>query len=79
MRVQVRLYASLRAYLPPPAPGAPTVVDVPDGATVGDLLQKLFIPHDEVKVVFVNGRTRPPEWVLQDGDEVGVFPPVGGG
>jgi len=79
MRVWVRLYATLRAYLPGAASGAKMTVELSEGATVGDLVKQLGLPSDEVKVTFVNGRARSPDWVLQPGDEVGVFPPIGGG
>ena len=46
---------------------------------MGQLIEHLHLPADEVKVVFVNGIVRGEEYVLSDGDEVGVFPPVGGG
>jgi len=39
----------------------------------------LNLPREEVKVAFVNGRTRPLDWPLQPEDEVGIFPPIGGG
>jgi sulfur carrier protein ThiS len=79
MRVCVRLYATLRAYLPKATSGAKTALEVPEGATLGDLLAQLGLPQNEVKVTFVNGRARPLNWVLQPEDEVGVFPPIGGG
>jgi len=56
-----------------------TDVDAADNATVSDLIDQLGLPTGQIKVVFVNGRARPPEWILQPGDEVGIFPPVGGG
>jgi len=79
MRVWVRLYATLRAYLPEAGSGGKTTVELPEKATVGDLVKQLGLPSDEVKVTFVNGRARSPDWVLQPEDEVGVFPPIGGG
>jgi len=54
-------------------------VELPDGATVGQLIEHLRLPADEVKVIFVNGIVRGEEHALSDGDKVGVFPPVGGG
>jgi sulfur-carrier protein len=79
MRVQARLYATLRACLPEGVSGNALSVELPDGATLEDLLRQLGLPQDEVKVTFVNGRIRSRDWVLQPGDDVGVFPPIGGG
>ncbi len=79
MRVRVKIYATLGRHIPDVAPGIPFEVELPDGATVGDLVNRLNLPREEVKVAFVNGRARPIDWRLQANDEVGIFPPVGGG
>jgi len=76
MRIVVRLYASLRKYA---VEQAPFEVQLPDGATLADLFQTLQLPPEEVKLAFVNGLVQPEDWQLFDGDEVGIFPPVGGG
>lgn len=58
---------------------APLAVDLPDGGTITDLIAALGLPREEVKVVFVNGRSQPFDHRLSPGDEVGIFPAVGGG
>lgn len=77
--VHVKLFATLRPYRPGLGLGEALPVDLPEGATIDDLIQQLGLPRDEVKVVFVNALFREPDYVLADGDEVGIFPPVGGG
>ena len=77
--VHVKLFATLRQYRPGLGIGEAFPVELPEGATVADLIQALGLPQGEVKVVFVNALFREPEHVLDDGDEVGIFPPVGGG
>lgn len=77
--VHVQLYATLRRYRPDLKVGEPLPVQMPDGATVEQLLQQLDVPQDEVKVIFVNGIVRGKDHPLADGDELGVFPPIGGG
>jgi sulfur carrier protein ThiS len=79
MRVRVKVYATLRRYFDGAASGIPLEVDLPDEATVADLIHHLNLPAEEVKVAFVNARTRPEDWHLEPGDEVGIFPPIGGG
>lgn len=79
MKVTVRVYATLRRYLPEGSAHNPIELELPDGATVGELLKRLGLPQDAVKVVFVNGRHAEFEHPLADGDQVGVFPPVAGG
>lgn len=78
--VRVKLFATLRRHYPHLGLGEAMEVELPRGATVGDLLQEhLRLPTDHVKLVLVNGIVRDNEHRLADGDEVTVFPPVGGG
>jgi molybdopterin converting factor small subunit len=77
--VQVKLFATLLSHRPGAKAGEPFQVVLPDGASVGQLVEYLGLPDSEVKIVFVNALTRERNHVLADGDEVGIFPPVGGG
>jgi molybdopterin converting factor small subunit len=77
--IQVKLFATLRQHYPHLGIGEPMAVELPEGATVSQLLTHLEIPEDQVKIVFVNNVIRDRDHPLADGDEVGVFPPVGGG
>ena len=79
MRVYVKLFATLRRYAPGAAYGIPFEVDLADGATIADLIKQLSLPAEEVKLAFVNARARSEDWHLEPDDEVGIFPPVGGG
>jgi sulfur-carrier protein len=76
---QVRLFATLRQHHPGTKLGEAFAVELPKGGTVGDLVRRLGLPEEEVKLVFVNGRSRDQDHILEDGDEVGLFPAVGGG
>jgi molybdopterin synthase sulfur carrier subunit len=77
--VHAKLFAILRQHYPHLAIGEPMPVELPEGATVGDLVEYLNLPANQVKVVFVNHVIRGAEHPLADGDELGIFPPVGGG
>jgi sulfur-carrier protein len=77
--VYAKLFATLRNYRPGLGLGEAFPVELPDGATVGQLIRLLGLPEGEVKMIFVNGIVRDREHVLADGDELGIFPPVGGG
>lgn len=79
MQVEVRLYGVLRKYLPNTRPGEGYKVDLPEGATVADLMSALGMPVDDVNQAFVNGQTVDLAHVLADGDNVRVFSPLGGG
>lgn len=77
--LQVKLFATLRRQFPDLDIGEAMAVGVSEGTTVGELLQELELPEEQVKIVFVNNTIRKENYELTDGDEVGVFPPVGGG
>ena len=77
--VQVKLFATLRQYRPGLGIGERFPVELADGASVRELTRQLELPVGQVKLIFVNGLFRGLEHGLADGDEVGIFPPVGGG
>ncbi len=79
MKVKVKLYATFSRYHPGTLAGTPFEVELPEGSTLKDLINQLEIPESEVKVCFVNARVQDMEAPLNDGDDVGIFPPVGGG
>jgi molybdopterin synthase sulfur carrier subunit len=79
MLVHVKLFATLRRFAGDVPLGTPLEVDLPEGATLADLYQTLQLPADEIKLAYVNGRVQPNNWQLQPDDEIGIFPPVGGG
>ena len=75
MSIELKCYATLA----PLTPGNANALPIHAGETVLELLTRLSIPKDEIKIVFVNGVTVELDRPLADGDRVGVFPPVGGG
>lgn len=79
MLIRVKLYATLSRYFSNAGPGIPVEIEVPDGTTAGDLVNRLKLPREEVKLFFVKGRARSIDWPLEPGDEVGIFPLIGGG
>lgn len=79
MRVRVLCFGVLKDWL-----GAPAVtVELPEGATVAALLEKLRAQNSAPVLrgiaVSVNAEYASGEQVLQEGDEVGLLPPVSGG
>jgi len=79
MRVEVRVFATLRRYLPELGIGEPKIMDVPDGTTFDQLREMLGLPADEVKVIMRNGLQVEPEDVIHDGDRIAYIPATGGG
>ncbi len=45
------------------------------GTTAQDLVEQVQLRPEEVEVVFVNGRVRPLDTILQDNDRVALIPP----
>lgn len=79
MLVHVKLFASLHRFAGDAPLGTPIDVDVPESTTLAELYQTLQLPVDEIKLAYINGRVQPDDRELQPGDEIGIFPPVGGG
>ena len=84
MRIHVRLFASLRDQFPSGARGQGDV-ELDNGASLADLIERLEIPDPQVQMVLVDGQQVPrklggrDERILQDGQTVSIFPPVSGG
>lgn len=78
-RVEVRLFASLRKYHPSSADSNPFNMELEDKSNLGDLVNKLKIPRQEIGVLMVNGKWQKETQPLKDGDRIGIFPLIGGG
>jgi molybdopterin synthase sulfur carrier subunit len=75
-RVKLNLYAALRAYLG----GKPSVeLEIEPGQTIGGLLDGLGVPREQTRILFVNGRAASLSDKLTGGEQIGVFPAIGGG
>jgi sulfur-carrier protein len=79
MLLEVRLFATLREYAPQEAVAGVFSVTLPDGGTVGTLLDAIGISAKKVHMRMVNGAGVEDGYALKDKDRVGLFPPVGGG
>ncbi len=79
MRVEVRLFATLTAFLPPDGRDGAAELEIPEGSTVIEVTRRLGIPPDLARVVLVNGRDLGSEAPLAARDVVMIFPPLAGG
>ena len=79
MKVEVCLFATLAGYLPPGGSGDSVTLEVPEGATVGQVIGALEIPGDLECLRVVNGNDASVDHVLNDGDVLTLFPPLAGG
>lgn len=70
-----RFYAELRDFLPPDrAPSGTVVRAFHVGGSVKDMLEGCGVPHTEVELVVVNGRSVDFGFRVSDGDRVAVYP-----
>lgn len=76
VRVRVRLFAGLRER----AGTGRRELELPDGATVGDVWSALALGDEPAGLLYARNREYVPrDAALADGDEVAVIPPVSGG
>jgi molybdopterin converting factor small subunit len=54
-------------------------MEIGEGTTCANLLSVLHVPQDLPKVILVNGMVKEEKYLLQEGDEVSILPPVEGG
>ena len=75
-QVEVRLYAGLRAHVK----GATSVsVQIDPGETIAQVLEKLTVPLNQTRIIFVNHRSANLDQELVGGEKLGIFPAIGGG
>lgn len=79
MIVKVKLFATLRKYLPGVELGKSSDIRLKSGTSIAQLYNVLGIPAEEIKLAYVNGIYCESDTKLKDGDEIGIFPPIGGG
>lgn len=75
VQIQLKLFASLQKY----AARIPPRCEITAGASLRDVIARLQIPAENIRLVFVDGRRSSLDTTLQGGERVGLFPPVGGG
>ena len=74
MRVRVSLYSALRIDR-----SAEAEVELTEGATINDLLEKLDLPLQDIGIVMVNAHSGTFQQRLQPGDRITLIPAIGGG
>ena len=80
MIVKVKAALGLRFYLPNLAYLADGAdLDVKDGSTVGEVLEKIHFPPGAAAITFVNGRRADQGRVLNVNDQIYLAEPMAGG
>jgi sulfur carrier protein ThiS len=84
MKITFKLFAMLTDYLPREARSSNVIeIEVPDGATVAQVIERFALPPKLVHLVLVNGTYiepgQRPTRSLQPGDTLAIWPPIAGG
>jgi sulfur-carrier protein len=79
MPLQIRLFATLRRFVPGYDPYQGLALDIPSGTTVLHIIEKLGLPPADVTLILVNGVHQQPDYQLRGNERLAFFPPVGGG
>lgn len=74
MRLNVKLFAYFRNNR-----FKQQLMEFPEGTTVEDILCSLGIPLDEIGVTMINSRHCVMHQKVSDGDQLAIFPAIGGG
>ena len=51
-------------------------INLKDGANIYDALAELAVPADEIGLTSVNGKAFPRDYILNDGDNLEIFPVI---
>ena len=83
MKITFKLFATLGTYLPRHRQGNLVEIEVPEGTTPDDLVDRFGVPGDMVHLVLLNGvyleKEQRSNHALKAGDTVAIWPPVAGG
>lgn len=79
MKVEIRLFATFRDFLPPGSTMFSFTKVLEAGTTVREAIEALKLPEHVPKIIILNGIHAEPDRALQEGDVLSLFPPIAGG
>ena len=79
MEVKLKLFATLRDYLPKDSDGKSCQIEIDETTTIEQILTQMNVPGEIPKIILVNGLQGSGDQTLKDGDVLSIFPPVAGG
>lgn len=74
MRITIKLFATFRV-----GRFAEETRDYPAGTRIAEIIGDLHIPEKEIGMIMLNNRHAEPDQQLHEGDNLALFPLVGGG
>ena len=83
MKIKLKLFVTLKPYLPAGAKGNEADIEVAESDTPQAVLERYNVPLEMAHLWMLNGVYLNPDErtqaVMQDGDTLAVWPPVAGG
>lgn len=79
MSIKINLSTTLRPLVKGYNPNTGLTLEYPEKQNCAQLAQTLGIDPALIKLTMVNGKRYEMDDVIEDGDRVAFFPPVGGG
>ena len=79
MRVYAKLFASLQKLVPCDTRKKHVVCELPEGATVADLIRQLGLSSGDAGIIVADDVHVEINAVLREGQEIHIFPPLAGG
>lgn len=79
MKIEVNVFGFLKHRRAEKYKKYPVILRLEQSVALHYLIHSILKINESDAVVLVNGRYRLPDYYLQDGDTVSVFPPLAGG
>lgn len=73
-QVELRFYEELNDFLPPERRKVSFAHDLTRRTSVKDLIESFRVPHTEVEVILVNGKSVDFSYIVQPDDRISVYP-----
>lgn len=73
-KVYLRFYEELNDFLPEAKRKKRFTHNYIDRTSVKDLIESLGVPHTEVDMILVNGKSESFRYLINDGDDISVYP-----
>jgi len=83
MKITLQFYTMLKDCLPKGAEGNKAEIEIEDGATIQNIIERQNMPQKMINMVMVSGTyVAPSDFTsheLKDGDTLSMWPPLAGG
>lgn len=73
-KASFRFYEELNDFLPPDKKKIRFEHEFIDRASIKDMIESLGVPHAEIDMILVNGKSVNFDYQVQDGDDISIYP-----